>query len=61
MTVAICDRCGDVTVGGDRCRCFQPYDPVDVRRRHRSAVARARVTDAYAKLAARKPGTTRAA
>ncbi len=60
MTVAICDRCGDVTVSGDHCRCFQPYDPVDVRRRHRAAVARARVTDAYAKLG-RKPGVTRAA
>lgn len=50
MSVAICDRCGDVTVDDDRCRCSQPYDPVDVRRRHRSAVERARVSDVYAKL-----------
>lgn len=50
MSVAICDRCGDVTVDDDRCRCLRPYDPVDVRRRHRSAVTRAQVSDAYAEL-----------
>lgn len=37
-----CERCGDVTLDGDPCTCRRPFDPVDVSRRHRSAVARAR-------------------
>ena len=44
VTVAICDRCGDVIVGDAACRCRTPYDEPAVRRRHRDAVARARAT-----------------
>lgn len=46
MNVAICDRCGDVTVTPDPCRCATAHDAVEARRRHRAAVARARTTDA---------------
>jgi hypothetical protein len=42
VTIVMCDRCGDVTVGEERCRCATPYDEAAVRRRHRDAVARAR-------------------
>jgi hypothetical protein len=42
IAVSICDRCGDVCVGGTPCRCRTPYDETEVRRRHRDAVARAR-------------------
>ena len=53
MTVImICDRCGDVTVASDLCRCTKPYDAVEIRRRHRAAVARARVSSS--KRSARK-------
>jgi hypothetical protein len=45
MTINICDRCGDITVDSDRCTCATPYDPAEVRRRHRAAVEAARVTD----------------
>jgi hypothetical protein len=38
----ICDRCGDVTLKSVPCRCRTPFDPVDVVRRHRQAVMRAR-------------------
>lgn len=53
MTVQICDRCGDVTANTERCRCATPYDPVEVRRRHRDAVARAETTSRYALAAAK--------
>jgi hypothetical protein len=42
VKVAICDRCGDVSVGDAVCRCRTPYDEPAVRRRHQIAVARAR-------------------
>ena len=47
MTVRVCDRCGEITVEGDRCLCATPFDPFQVRRRHRDAVARARTADAH--------------
>ena len=46
MTVHLCDRCGDVTVDTEPCRCATPYNPVEVRRRHRDAVTRAQAIDA---------------
>ncbi len=46
MTVRICDRCGDVTVAPDPCRCATAHGAMEVRRRHLDAVARARATDA---------------
>lgn len=45
MTVDICDRCGDVTVAPEPCRCTAPCTSVEVHRRHVAAVARARATD----------------
>lgn len=45
MTVLLCDRCGDVVVTPETCRCRTPYSPVEVRRRHRDALRRARETD----------------
>lgn len=48
MTVDVCDRCGDVTVAPDRCRCAAPRESVDVRLRHHHAVARARASEALA-------------
>ncbi len=33
VKVAICDRCGDVSVGDTACRCRTPYDEPAVRRR----------------------------
>lgn len=45
MSVLICDRCGDVVVEPDTCRCATPFDPVEVRRRHRQAVLRARESE----------------
>ena len=44
MTISICDRCGDVTVEPELCRCRTPYDPVAVRRRHHQAILRAEET-----------------
>lgn len=46
MTIHICDRCGDVTVAPDQCRCCTAYSRVEVRRRLRKAISRARATDA---------------
>ncbi len=57
MTINICDRCGDVTVADDVCRCATPCYPVEVRRRHQDAVDRARISDVA--LSGRE--TTRAA
>ena len=42
VRVVMCDRCGEVTVGDEKCRCSTPYDEAAVRRRHRDAIARAR-------------------
>jgi hypothetical protein len=44
MTIRICDRCGDITLHGERCTCSTPYSLMDVRRRHQAAVASARIT-----------------
>lgn len=46
MTVLICDRCGDVTVVPEQCRCCTAYSRVEVRLRLRDAISRARATDA---------------
>jgi WhiB family redox-sensing transcriptional regulator len=46
ITVRICDRCGDVTVDPDPCRCTTTHTSIEVHRRHLDAVARARATDA---------------
>lgn len=56
MSVQICDRCGDVTVDNDPCRCRTPFDLVQVHRRHRTAVTAARRTDA-ARPATAQPKT----
>ena len=47
MAVLLCDRCGDVVVEPDVCRCRTPYDAVEVRRRLRDALSRARATDRW--------------
>ena len=38
QSTAVCDRCGDVSVGDVPCRCRTPYDQAEVDRRHRDAV-----------------------
>jgi hypothetical protein len=55
VSVQLCDRCGDVTVDDDPCRCRTPFDLVQVHRRHRTAVAAARRTDAMRPAAAQQP------
>ena len=45
MPVMICDRCGDVVVVPEPCRCATPYDPVEVRRRLRNALRRGAAED----------------
>lgn len=42
MSITLCDRCGDVTVGCERCRCATPHDPVSAYERLRAAIARGR-------------------
>lgn len=44
MTIRICDRCGDVTLQGERCTCSTPFSLTEVRRRHQAAVASARTS-----------------
>jgi hypothetical protein len=44
MSVRICDRCGDVTLDGERCTCTTPYSLSEVRRRYQVAVESARLT-----------------
>lgn len=46
MTVLICDRCGDITVVPEQCRCGTVYDRVEAGLRLREAISRARATDA---------------
>lgn len=45
MDVWVCDRCGGADLPALPCACAAPFDPVEVRRRHRDAVRRARTTD----------------
>ncbi len=40
--IAVCDRCGQVTVASERCACATPHDLVAVRRRLSAALAKGR-------------------
>lgn len=53
MAVLLCDRCGDVVVEPAACRCRTPYNAVEVRRRLRDALHRARETDRLRSLRGR--------
>jgi hypothetical protein len=44
VTVAICDRCGDINFDDGPCRCRTPYDQTAVPGRHRDALTRAPAT-----------------
>jgi hypothetical protein len=40
--IAVCDRCGQVTVAPERCVCATPHDLVAARRRLSAALAKGR-------------------
>lgn len=55
MSITICDRCGDIAVDPEPCRCATPCDLFEVHRRYRLAVARARARTATDRRHAPKP------
>lgn len=56
MSVAICDRCGDVTVGPERCRCGASAGrPPDLTAKHDPSRARVDATPEKAELTRATP------